>query len=116
MRAGQMFPLLVGVTINRIVQGWSIKPEQLRRFSLSCCARQRIRVEKLFSAWLHLAYRQHFGLRHTAHSHNMFGPGGTWTGVREKARVAICRKIVMAQGGGEIEAWGDGEQTSSFFY
>ena len=37
------------------------------------------------------------------------GPEGTWTGGREKAPAAICRKVCMASDGGEVEAWGDGK-------
>jgi len=73
--------------------------------------------EKLFSERLYLAYRRNFGLQtHIARYHNVFGPEGTWTGGREKAPAAICRKIAMTQSGGEIEVWGDGEQTRSFLY
>ena len=45
--------------------------------------------------------------------HNIFGPLGTWTGGREKAPAAMCRKVAMAKltGDPEIEIWGDGEQT-----
>jgi nucleoside-diphosphate-sugar epimerase len=50
--------------------------------------------------------------------HNIFGPLGTWTGGREKAPAAMCRKIALAKLKGEdtIEIWGDGEQTRSFCY
>ncbi len=50
--------------------------------------------------------------------HNIFGPLGTWDGGREKAPAALCRKIAHAKltGSGEIEIWGDGEQTRSFCY
>jgi len=34
--------------------------------------------------------------------------------VREKAPVAICRKGAHAPDGGEIEIWGDGQETRSF--
>lgn len=48
--------------------------------------------------------------------HNIYGPLGTWTGGREKAPAAICRKIAIAKHSGEheIEVWGDGEQTRTF--
>src|SRR6516164_9663540 len=73
--------------------------------------------EKLFSERLYLAYRRNFGLQtHIARYHNIFGPGGTWTGGREKAPAAICRKVAMAGNGDEIAVWGDGEQTRSFLY
>jgi nucleoside-diphosphate-sugar epimerase len=51
-----------------------------------------------------------------ARFHNIFGPEGTWKGGREKAPAAISRKIAEAPDGGEIEVWGDGEQTRSFLY
>jgi GDP-D-mannose 3', 5'-epimerase len=48
--------------------------------------------------------------------HNVYGPLGTYEGGREKAPAAICRKVTLAPDGGEIEVWGDGEQTRSFMY
>ena len=51
-----------------------------------------------------------------ARYHNIFGPEGTWTGGREKAPAAICRKVAEGPQGGEIEIWGDGKQTRSFLY
>jgi len=73
--------------------------------------------EKLFSERLYLAYARNFGIEaRIARYHNIFGPLGTWTGGREKSPAAICRKVAEAQSGGEIEIWGDGEQTRSFLY
>ena len=45
-------------------------------------------------------------------------PLGTWTGGREKAPAAICRKVIEAKASGkhQIEIWGDGKQTRSFMY
>jgi nucleoside-diphosphate-sugar epimerase len=51
-----------------------------------------------------------------ARFHNIFGPEGTWHGGREKAPAALCRKVADQKDGGEIEIWGDGEQTRSFLY
>jgi nucleoside-diphosphate-sugar epimerase len=51
-----------------------------------------------------------------ARYHNIFGPEGTWRGGREKAPAAMCRKVVLADNNGEIEIWGDGNQTRSFLY
>jgi len=49
--------------------------------------------------------------------HNVYGPLGTWTGGREKAPAALCRKVAVAKHrGGPVEIWGDGEQTRSFMY
>jgi nucleoside-diphosphate-sugar epimerase len=73
--------------------------------------------EKLFSERLFLAYRRNHGMNaHVARYHNIFGPEGTWTGGREKAPAAICRKVAMAKSGDSIEIWGDGKQTRSFLY
>lgn len=71
--------------------------------------------EKLFSERLYLAFERNHGIPvRIARYHNIFGPQGTWDGGREKAPAAICRKI--AQSTGEIEVWGDGNQTRSFLY
>jgi GDP-D-mannose 3',5'-epimerase len=51
-----------------------------------------------------------------ARYHNIFGPYGSWKDGREKAPAAMCRKVAMAEDRGEIEIWGDGEQTRSFLY
>jgi len=48
--------------------------------------------------------------------HNVYGPLGTYDGGKEKAPAAISRKVAMAEDGGEIEVWGDGQQTRSFMY
>lgn len=73
--------------------------------------------EKLFSERLYMAYNRNFGMRNRiARYHNIFGPEGTWSGGREKVPAAICRKVALAANGGEIEVWGDGEQTRSFLY
>jgi nucleoside-diphosphate-sugar epimerase len=73
--------------------------------------------EKLFSERVYFAYRKNYGMEtHVARYHNIFGPQGTWTGGREKAPAAICRKIAMARSGDAIDIWGDGEQTRSFLY
>jgi GDP-D-mannose 3',5'-epimerase len=73
--------------------------------------------EKLFSERLYLAYRRNYGMNtFVARYHNIFGPYGTWTGGKEKAPAAICRKVAAASGGSEVEVWGDGEQTRSFLY
>lgn len=73
--------------------------------------------EKLFSERLYLAYARCYGITvRIARYHNIFGPEGTWTGGREKAPAALCRKIAEAPDGGAIEIWGDGKQTRSFLY
>lgn len=73
--------------------------------------------EKLFSERLYLAYQRNTGIQvRVARFHNIFGTQGTWTGGREKAPAAMCRKVAMAPNGGEIEVWGDGKQTRSFLF
>jgi GDP-D-mannose 3', 5'-epimerase len=73
--------------------------------------------EKLFSERLYLAYQRNYGIQaRVARYHNIFGPQGTWKGGREKAPAAVCRKVAEAKQGGEIEIWGDGQQTRSFLY
>jgi nucleoside-diphosphate-sugar epimerase len=73
--------------------------------------------EKLFSERLYLSYQRNHGIEvHIARFHNIFGTEGTWDGGKEKAPAALCRKVVLARNGGEIEIWGDGEQTRSFLY
>jgi len=73
--------------------------------------------EKLFSERLYLSYFRNYGMEvHIARFHNIFGPYGTWEGGKEKAPAAMCRKVAEANDGGEIEIWGDGEQTRTFLY
>mgnify|MGYP003323944368 CR=1 FL=1 len=74
--------------------------------------------EKLFSERLFLTYSRNYGMPVcVARYHNIFGPQGTWNGGREKAPAAICRKVAyLPAHGGDIEVWGDGEQTRSFLF
>ena len=75
--------------------------------------------EKLFSERMCRHFEEDFGLQcRVARFHNVYGPSGTWTGGREKAPAAICRKVLEAKLSGkhEIEIWGDGNQTRSFMY
>ena len=73
--------------------------------------------EKLFSERLYLAFARNYGLSvRVARYHNIFGPEGTWSGGREKAPAAMCRKAIEARNGTHIEVWGDGTQTRSFLY
>ena len=75
--------------------------------------------EKLVSERLCLHYREEHGIEtRIVRFHNIFGPLGTWSGGREKAPAALCRKVAIAKDTGvhEIDIWGDGEQTRSFCY
>jgi GDP-D-mannose 3',5'-epimerase len=73
--------------------------------------------EKLFAERLYLSYARSRRINvRIARYHNIFGPLGTWTGGREKAPAALCRKVAEANDGATIEVWGDGDQTRSFLY
>lgn len=73
--------------------------------------------EKLFSERLYAAFGRNYGLNvRMARFHNIFGIEGTWDGGKEKAPAALCRKVIQAGQGGEIEVWGSGRQTRSFLY
>ena len=48
--------------------------------------------------------------------HNIYGPHGTYDGGREKAPGGDVPQGRPGEDGGEIEIWGDGEQTRSFCY
>lgn len=73
--------------------------------------------EKLFSERLYLSFMRNYRLDvHVARLHNIFGPEAPWDGGRENAPAALCRKVAEALDGGEIEVWGDGDQTRSFLY
>jgi GDP-D-mannose 3',5'-epimerase len=74
--------------------------------------------QKLVSERLCMHYRE-FGIEtRIVRFHNIFGPRGTWTGGREKAPAALCRKVAVAKlrDDPSVEIWGDGEQTRSFCY
>src|SRR5690349_9920369 len=62
-------------------------------------------------------YREDFGLEtRLVRFHNIYGPLGTYDGGREKSPAAICRKVALAEDGGAIDVWGDGQQTRSYCY
>lgn len=73
--------------------------------------------EKLFSERLYFSFHRNYGIKvRVARFHNIFGPLGTWTGGKEKAPAALCRKVAETPTGGVMEIWGDGLQTRSFLY
>ena len=75
--------------------------------------------EKLFSERMARHFREDYGIQtRMARYHNVYGPNGSWTGGREKAPAALCRKVAECVVGGhrEIGVWGDGEQTRSFMF
>lgn len=89
-------------------------------------------LEKLVTEELCKHYRRDYGLEtRIVRLHNVYGPMGTYTGGREKAPAAMCRKVALSKKRlpgsmvvldergwphEAIEIWGDGEQTRSFLY
>ncbi len=73
--------------------------------------------EKLYAERMAMAYARHNDMQvRIARFQNCYGPEGTWTGGREKAPAAICRKVAAAPEGGEVEVWGDGTAVRSYTY
>ncbi len=73
--------------------------------------------EKLYAERMAMAFARKFGIAvRIARFQNCYGPEGTWTGGREKAPAAICRKVAEASDGGTIEVWGDGTAIRSYTY
>jgi GDP-D-mannose 3',5'-epimerase len=73
--------------------------------------------EKLYAERIAMAYERNRGMKvRIARFQNCYGPEGTWTGGREKAPAALCRKIAEAEDGGSIEVWGDGTAIRSYTY
>jgi nucleoside-diphosphate-sugar epimerase len=73
--------------------------------------------EKLYAERMAMAYERNQGMAvRIARFQNCYGPYGTWTGGREKAPAAMCRKVAEADNGGAIEVWGDGTAVRSYTY
>ena len=73
--------------------------------------------EKLYAERMALAYERKCGMEvRIARFQNCYGPEGTWTGGREKAPAALCRKVAEVDDGGTIEVWGDGRAVRSYTY
>jgi len=73
--------------------------------------------EKLYAERVAYAYGRRHGMAvRVARFQNCYGPEGTWTGGREKAPAAICRKVAETEDGGSIEVWGDGTAVRSYTY
>ena len=71
--------------------------------------------EKLYAERMAMAYGRKYGMAvRIARFQNCYGAEGTWTGGREKAPAAICRKVAEAEAGGTIEVWGDGTAIRSY--
>jgi len=73
--------------------------------------------EKLYAERVAMAYGRRYSMKvRIARFENCYGPEGAWTGGREKAPAAICRKVAEAEDGGTIEVWGDGTAIRVFTY
>jgi GDP-D-mannose 3',5'-epimerase len=71
--------------------------------------------EKLYAERTAQAYGRRYGMKvRIARFQNCYGAEGTWTGGREKAPAAICRKVAEVEDGGTIEVWGDGSAIRSY--
>jgi nucleoside-diphosphate-sugar epimerase len=73
--------------------------------------------EKLFGEQLCRQFAADGGMAvRIARLHNVYGPGASFEGGREKAPAALCRKVAEAPPGGTVDVWGDGLQKRSFCY
>ncbi len=73
--------------------------------------------EKLYAERVATVFGRRTGMVvRIARFQNCYGPEGTWTGGREKAPAAICRKVAEIDDGGAIEVWGDGTAIRSYTY
>jgi GDP-D-mannose 3', 5'-epimerase len=71
--------------------------------------------EKLYSERMAMAYGRHYKMAvRIARFQNCYGAEGTWTGGREKAPAALCRKVAEMEEGGAIDVWGDGTAVRSY--
>jgi nucleoside-diphosphate-sugar epimerase len=73
--------------------------------------------EKLYTERTVRAYARTHGFQaRIARFENCYGPRGAWTGGREKAPAALCRKVAEARDGESIEVFGGGRTFRSFVY
>ncbi len=73
--------------------------------------------EKLYAERVAMAYGRHTDMKvRIARLQNCYGPEGPWSGGREKAPAAICRKVAKAECGGIIPVWGDGTAIRAYTY
>lgn len=91
------------------------EPELTEEDAYPACPDNEYGWEKLYSERIALAFGRHHGMAvRIARFQNCYGPEGTWTGGREKAPAAICRKVAEADDGGTIEVWGAGTAMRSY--
>lgn len=93
------------------------EPELIEREAYPANPDNEYGWEKLYAERVAMAYGRRYGMKvRIARFQNCYGPEGTWTGGREKAPAAICRKVAEAKDGGIIEVWGDGTAIRSYTY
>lgn len=74
-------------------------------------------MEKLFAEELCKYFAKDYGMEvRIARFHNIYGPLGTYSGGKEKAPAALCRKVAQSSWGDDLVLWGDGKQTRSFCF
>lgn len=73
--------------------------------------------EKLYAERAVATYARTYGFKgRVARFENCYGPHGAWTGGREKAPAALCRKVAEAADGGSVEVYGGGTTERTFVY
>ncbi|THV02639.1 NAD-dependent epimerase/dehydratase [Dendrothele bispora CBS 962.96] len=76
-------------------------------------------LEKLVSEFVLQNTSSSLNIR-IARFHNVYGPGGTWSGGREKAPAALLRKAfakkLLEDTSSPFEIWGNGDQRRSFLW
>jgi nucleoside-diphosphate-sugar epimerase len=75
--------------------------------------------EKLFGERMCRHFREDFGLAtRVARFQPVYGPHQSWDDGRERATLALCRKVALAvlTGNPTIEIWGDGTQQRSLMW
>ncbi|SHF85872.1 NAD-dependent epimerase/dehydratase family protein [Streptoalloteichus hindustanus] len=74
--------------------------------------------EKLTTEILCATYRRTYRMDvKVARLHAIYGPWGSYEGLRAKSLSMLCGKVARLPGpAGEIEVWGDGTQTRSYCY
>ena len=93
------------------------EPEMIEALAIPANPDNEYGWEKLYAERMGLAYERNQGMNvRIARFQNCYGPYGTWSGGREKAPAAICRKVAEVEDGGTIEVWGDGTAIRSYTY
>jgi nucleoside-diphosphate-sugar epimerase len=114
---GKVFFSSSACCYNKYNQSDPNNPKCSEDSAYPACPDSEYGFEKLFSERLYFTYSRIFDIDvRVARFHNIFGAHSIYKGGREKAPCALCRKVVEAKNGDDIEIWGDGRQTRSFLY